>query len=131
MSDSPLSREEIYAAAAAHDELGPEYSDAVVALFLEKVDKEIDARVDARLAGRHQPAPPAAPRTFLQSTGSPKTTCWRPSSNDSSIIFRSTRSWSSTSSTVWSGPSETSSRHASMTESSARRARRVSSGTTS
>ncbi len=59
MSDSPLSREEIYAAAAAHDELGPEYSDAVVASFLEKVDKEIGARVDARLASRHQPAPPA------------------------------------------------------------------------
>jgi len=59
MSDSPLSREEIYAAAAAHDELGPEYSDAVVASFLEKVDKEIDACVDARLAGRHRPAPPA------------------------------------------------------------------------
>jgi len=59
MSDSPLSRQEIYAAAAAHDELGPEYSDAVVASFLEKVDKEIDARVDARLADRRQPAPPA------------------------------------------------------------------------
>jgi hypothetical protein len=54
-----LSRQDIYAAAAAHDELGPEYSDAVVASFLEKVDKEIDARVDARLAGRRQPAPPA------------------------------------------------------------------------
>jgi hypothetical protein len=63
MSDSPLSRQEIYAAAAAHDELGPEYSDAVVASFLEKVDKEIDARVDARvdarLAGMRLPAPPA------------------------------------------------------------------------
>ena len=59
MSDSPLSRQEIHAAAAAHDELGPEYSDAVVASFLEKVDKEIDARVDARLADRRQPAPPA------------------------------------------------------------------------
>jgi hypothetical protein len=59
MSDSPLSREEIRAAAAAHDELGPEYSDAVVASFLEKVDKEIDACVDARLAGMRQPAPPA------------------------------------------------------------------------
>jgi hypothetical protein len=59
MSDSPLSRQEIYAAAAAHDELGPEYSDAVVASFLEKVDQEIDARVDARLAGMRQPAPPA------------------------------------------------------------------------
>ena len=59
MSDSPLSRQDSDAAAAAHDELGPEYSDAVVTSFLEKVDKEIDARVDARLAGRRQPAPPA------------------------------------------------------------------------
>jgi hypothetical protein len=59
MSDSPLSRQEIYAAAAAHGELGPEYSDALVASFLEKVDKEIDARVDARLAGMRRPAPPA------------------------------------------------------------------------
>src|SRR5215469_12415262 len=59
MSDSPLSRHEIYAAAAAHDELGPEYSDAVVASFLEKVNKEIDARVDARLASNRQSAPPA------------------------------------------------------------------------
>jgi hypothetical protein len=59
MSDSPLSRQDIYAAAAARDELGPEYGDAVVASFLEKVDKEIDARVDARLGGMRQPAPPA------------------------------------------------------------------------
>jgi hypothetical protein len=59
MSDSPLSRQDIYAAAAAHDELGPEYSDAVVASFLEKVDQEVDARVDARLAAIRQPAPPA------------------------------------------------------------------------
>ena len=59
MSDPPLSRQEIDAAAAAHDELGLEYSDAVVASFLEKVSKEIDARVDARVAGMRQPAPPA------------------------------------------------------------------------
>jgi hypothetical protein len=59
MSDPSFSRQEIYAAAAVHDELGPEYSDAVVASFLEKVNKEIDARVDARLAGMRQPAPPA------------------------------------------------------------------------
>jgi hypothetical protein len=58
MSDSPLSREEILAAAAVHDELGPEYSDALVASFLEKVNKEIDARVDARLANMRQPGPP-------------------------------------------------------------------------
>ena len=60
MSEPPLSRQDIYAAAAAHDELGPEYSDAVVASFLEKVDREIDARVEARLAGTRRPAPPAA-----------------------------------------------------------------------
>ena len=58
MSDSPLSREEILAAAAAHDELGPEYGDAVVASFLEKVDKAFDAHVEARLANMRQPRPP-------------------------------------------------------------------------
>ena len=31
----------------------------MVASFLEKVDKEIDARANERLAGMHQPAPPA------------------------------------------------------------------------
>jgi hypothetical protein len=59
MSDSPLSPREIRAAAAAHDELGPEYSDAVLASFLERVDREIDARVDARLARGRQPELPA------------------------------------------------------------------------
>src|SRR5260221_12138851 len=52
MSTSPLSPEDIRAAAEVHRELGPEYSDAVVASFLEKVDREIAARVEARLAGR-------------------------------------------------------------------------------
>ncbi len=46
---------EIRAAAAAHDELGPEYSDAVVASFLERVEEEIDARVDARMAEARRP----------------------------------------------------------------------------
>jgi peptidoglycan/LPS O-acetylase OafA/YrhL len=41
---------EIRAAAAAHDELGPEYSDAVVASFLARVEEEIAARVEARMA---------------------------------------------------------------------------------
>jgi hypothetical protein len=40
-----------------HRELGPEYSDAVMASFLDKVDREIAARVDARLAGA-RPAEP-------------------------------------------------------------------------
>jgi hypothetical protein len=69
MTDSPLSPQEIRAAAAAHDELGPEYSDAVVASFLERVDEEMTARTEARLAGMRQPEPPAEPgdrRTLLK-----------------------------------------------------------------
>jgi hypothetical protein len=58
MTDSPLSPREIRAAAEVHQELGPEYSDAVVASFLEKVDREISARVEARLA-RMPPTEPA------------------------------------------------------------------------
>ena len=69
---SELNPGEIRAAAEVHRELGPEYSDAVVEAFLERVDKrvaervdrEIAARIDARLtpAQRTEPAPaPAAP----------------------------------------------------------------------
>lgn len=63
MSTSPLSPQEVRAAAEAHKELGPEYSDAVVESFLERVDREIAARADARLgpAPREQAAPPAQP----------------------------------------------------------------------
>jgi hypothetical protein len=51
---------EIQAAAAAHEELGPEYSDAVVAAFLDRVEEEIAARVEARMAEapRYRTAPP-------------------------------------------------------------------------
>jgi len=60
MSTSPLSPDEIRAAAAAHQQLGAEYSDAVIASFLERVDQEITARADARSAPvpREQPMPP-------------------------------------------------------------------------
>jgi hypothetical protein len=40
MSTSPLDPQEIRAAAEAHKELGPEYSDAVIESFLERVDRE-------------------------------------------------------------------------------------------
>src|SRR5215469_3144749 len=50
MSMSPVSPEDIRAAAEVHHELGPEYSDAVVAAFIDKVDREVAARVEARLA---------------------------------------------------------------------------------
>ena len=50
-----LARQDVAAAAAAHHELGPEYSQAAIDSFLEKVDSEIAARVDARLGGAPQP----------------------------------------------------------------------------
>jgi hypothetical protein len=69
MGTSPLSPEDIRAAAGAHHELGPEYSDAVVASFLERVDQEIAARVDERLAAsrpRTRPVEPENRRTLLK-----------------------------------------------------------------
>ena len=61
---------EIRAAAAAHEELGPEYSDAVVATFLERVEEEIDARVAAtRMVEAGRPGAPAgqnSKRALLQ-----------------------------------------------------------------
>lgn len=67
MSTSSLSPEDIRAAAEVHQELGPEYSDAVVASFLEKVDKEIAARVETRLAGTRlaEPVKPDGRRMLL------------------------------------------------------------------
>jgi hypothetical protein len=59
---SSLSPEEIRAAAETHNELGPAYRDAVVDSFLDKVGREIDARVDARVAQRQMGQPPARDR---------------------------------------------------------------------
>jgi hypothetical protein len=50
MSDSPLSDQDIRAAAEVHRELGPDYGDAVVQSFLAKIDKHIEERVEQRLA---------------------------------------------------------------------------------
>jgi hypothetical protein len=50
VADPPLSAGEFRAAAESHHELAPEYRDAVVDSFVERIGKEIDARVDARLA---------------------------------------------------------------------------------
>jgi len=52
---------ELRAAAAAHEELGPEYSDAVVASFLDRVEEEITARVEARLAAVPRPETSSRP----------------------------------------------------------------------
>ncbi len=68
MSDAPLTAEDVRAAAEVHGELGPDYGDAVVESFLAKIDKQIEARVDERLASlagpgrltrRRRPANPA------------------------------------------------------------------------
>jgi hypothetical protein len=50
-----LGRQDVAAAAAAHHELGPEYSQATIDSFLEKVDSEIATRLDARFGGVPQP----------------------------------------------------------------------------
>lgn len=61
--DSAISADDVRAAAAAYHELGPEYSNAVLVAFLEKVDREITARVEARLGHRgHQQQPVFTPR---------------------------------------------------------------------
>jgi hypothetical protein len=62
VSSSSFSRDEIRAAAETHRELGPEYQEAVIESFLDKVGKEIDARVDERL-GRERRDWQPAPRT--------------------------------------------------------------------
>jgi hypothetical protein len=67
VATSSFTTDEIRAAAETHRELPPEYQNAVIESFLAKVDREIDARVDARLAmygqgrlrDRHRPRTPA------------------------------------------------------------------------
>jgi hypothetical protein len=65
-SSSPFTHDDVRAAAETHQELGPDYQAAVIDSFLDKVGREIDARVDARMAAPRQahypqPAQPAQP----------------------------------------------------------------------
>src|SRR5215471_18263385 len=60
VSSTSLTPDEVRAAAETHRELGPDYQAAVIESFLDKVGKEIDARVDSRLAMVHPGA--RAPR---------------------------------------------------------------------
>jgi len=64
MGDSRLSPDDIRAAAEAHNELGPDYRDAVVESFLEKIDKQVSARIEVQLASASQ-APPRASEQAL------------------------------------------------------------------
>jgi hypothetical protein len=65
-----MSSEEIRAAAETYQELGPAYRDAVIDSFLDKVNGQIDARVEARLA-RQPTAPAPVPQRLRRPTGSP------------------------------------------------------------
>jgi hypothetical protein len=61
VTESPLSAGELRAAAETHRELPSEYRDAVLESFVDRVGREIDARVDARLAqAAARPPQPAA-----------------------------------------------------------------------
>ena len=53
-------REEVQAAAAAHQDLGSVYDTAVAEGLVERIGEEIDKRVDARLHG--YPGPQAGPQ---------------------------------------------------------------------
>ncbi|HUD37505.1 MAG TPA: hypothetical protein VMR14_11440 [Streptosporangiaceae bacterium] len=61
MSGTSLTPDEVRAAAETHSELGPDYSSAVIESFIDKVGKEIDARVDARVAMGRPAAGPMTP----------------------------------------------------------------------
>jgi hypothetical protein len=63
VTTSSFSSDDLRAAAEVHAELPPDYRDAVVESFLDKVGREIDARVDARVNGLGPAAsrPPAGP----------------------------------------------------------------------
>jgi hypothetical protein len=78
MTDSPFSAGELRAAAETHSELPSEYRDAVLESFVDRVGREIDARVDARLARAAArpvaPQPgPATPASGAQKPFSPMT----------------------------------------------------------
>jgi hypothetical protein len=70
--NSSLSADEVRAAAETHRELPPEYQTAVIDSFLSKVDREIDARVDARMAsygpGRFRGDRSRSPALFVLAT---------------------------------------------------------------
>lgn len=62
VSSSSLTPDELRAAAEVHSELGPGYRDAVVESFLDKIGKEIDARVDSRVTCAQETTPRKPPR---------------------------------------------------------------------
>jgi hypothetical protein len=62
VATSSLSPDEIRAAAETHRELPPEYQSAVIDSFLDKIGREIEARVDARVGEYYRQGAPPKPR---------------------------------------------------------------------
>jgi hypothetical protein len=60
VNSTSLTPDEVRAAAETHRDLAPEYQSAVIESFLDRVGREIDARVDARLAAGQTPSRPPA-----------------------------------------------------------------------
>ncbi|WP_277309701.1 hypothetical protein [Spongiactinospora sp. TRM90649] len=58
----PGTSDELKAAVAARRDLGPDYEDAIVEGFLEKVDSRIEQRVAQEMAARNLPRPPGQAR---------------------------------------------------------------------
>jgi len=65
MSTSPVDPRDIRAAAEVQRELGPEYDDAVIAAFIDRVDQAVAARVEARLAEERRKLPATRNRRTL------------------------------------------------------------------
>jgi hypothetical protein len=55
-----VTKDDITAAAAAHQELGPHFDGAVAESLVERIGAEIDKRVDARIGPARRRAPVAA-----------------------------------------------------------------------
>ena len=54
-------RQELEATVPSREELGPEYESFLIERFLEQLDRSIEARIEAHLAGRSRPEPAAQP----------------------------------------------------------------------
>ena len=65
MDESGLSPDDIRAAAEVHNELGPEYRDAVLESFLERIDGQVSRRIEAQLAALQPPAAPASDQGLM------------------------------------------------------------------
>jgi hypothetical protein len=109
VSTPSLGPDDVRAAAEVHAELGPDYRDAVLQSFLERVNKEIDTRVDQRLAAAQQPEPPAPapPAPQPLSPGSRQLSAWLPIVSIAlgipitAIIFKMGQVSSQTTELVW------------------------------